>query len=99
MGNSGGKLADDRQTLHVRKRAIALLDPLAVGDVDGGTDVAEKFAVFGEARRALVEDPTVFAVMPAQPVFDLGWASCIERRVTDVEAMLAIIGMHALYPP
>src|SRR5262245_28038147 len=98
MGNRGGKLPDNGQTLHVRERAIALLYPLAVGDVDGGTDVTEKFTVLGKARRPLVEDPTVLAVVTAQPIFDFNRLSDVEGGVPNLDTVLTIIGMHPVEP-
>ena len=47
-----------------------LLGLLAVGDVDDGADVAEKFAVLAEARPRGAQRPAIDAVGAAQAVFD-----------------------------
>ena len=77
---------------------LLFLGAFAVGDVEDGADIAKEFTVLGKTRDALVVDPAILAVVPAQPIFDFEWLPHIERVVTDVEAMLAIVGMHAVYP-
>src|SRR6185503_5059259 len=73
-------------------------DRFAFGDVEHGADMAKKFAVLGKARTTLVQDPTVFAVMSAQTVFDLDRPSRSERGIPGLLAMLVVIEVHVLHP-
>jgi hypothetical protein len=78
MGNGGRKFANQYKTLHMRKVRVVCFGLLAFGDVYARSDKAAKFAVRIVARDAPVLNPAVFAVVPAQPVFDFKRAPRIE---------------------
>jgi hypothetical protein len=67
-------------------------------DVDAGAGVADEHAVARMARHAAVEHPAVFAVAPAQPVFDLEGLAQVEGAHAGVEPAGEILRVHAARP-
>ncbi len=80
------------------RRFQTLLGPLALGDVETGTDEAQKSAVGRKARNAGIEHPAVFAVEAAQPVFHLKRLARVDRRAVSAKAALAVFGMKTFDP-
>ena len=75
-----------------------LLGVPAVGDVDAGADVALEPAVPAEARDAVVEEPPVLAVVPAQAVLHRELPPRVEGRLVDLQETRAVVGVDDLRP-
>ena len=78
--------------------AQRLLGAPALGDVDGAADIAEELAVGGEAWRARIVHPTVFAVGAPQPVFHPERVAPVEMRHVGFQAARKVVGVHAVAP-
>src|SRR5262245_47616729 len=98
MGNGRAELSHDNQPLRMRKLAVVLFGLLPVRDVSGGADIADEIAIRRMARHALLQNPMIAAVVPAQPVFDLEPLPGIECGLISLVAVLCILRMHALQP-
>src|SRR6185295_10891662 len=75
------------------------LGPLSVRHIDRRIDVARDPAAETAPGHAGIEDPAVFAVLPAQPVLDARREAFTEGPMVGVEYPPAVIGMHAVAPP
>ena len=98
MGNCRAQLSHDNEPLRMRKLAIVLFELLPVRDVDGGADIADEIAIRRMAWHALLQNPMIVAVVPAQPVFDLEPLPGIECGLIGFAAVLRVLRMHALQP-
>src|SRR5262249_45092425 len=63
-------------------------------DIDGGTNIARKYAIRCEPRDALVDNPSVLAIRAAEPVFHLKWLPRIEGPGVCSKAFLQIVRMN-----
>jgi hypothetical protein len=67
-------------------------------DVEGRADIAGKRTVGIEHRRRTVQDPPVFAVMPAQPIVHHERFTAVEGARVRLQATLQIRGVYTLCP-
>jgi len=70
----------------------------SVGDIQTGTDVAQKFAFGGVTGMSLIVNPTVFAVETTQVIFQGKRPTIIDRLLVSFQAILEIVRMYASGP-
>ena len=71
---------------------------LQIRDVNRRADVAFKAAILEKPRRAGVEDPSILAVVPAEPILHPEGFTPIERVAIGLETARQIPGMHGVRP-
>src|ERR1041384_7855512 len=106
MAVPAGDPADLLEVLNLRKRLLPPLQRcrqlgfrlLYRSNIDAGADIALKAAVLGLAGRAIVEDPAVLAVSPAQPVFHAERCAPVEMRGVDFKAAVEVLRVDAFGP-
>ena len=67
-------------------------------DVEGRADIAGERTVGIEHRRRVVQDPPVFAVMPAKPIFHHERFTAVEGASVRLQATLQICSVYTLCP-
>ena len=82
-----------RQLLRCRFQGLHLIN------VYRRADVAVEHVVRGEVRRAIRVDPSIRAVMTAEPVLVSKRLPCLKCRLERGEGSRAILGEHRLRPP
>jgi hypothetical protein len=66
--------------------------------IDATADVALEVLALVKKRRAAIEDPPVFPIMPLQPVFHLKWLPLPKGVQVSGKAALEIVTMNTLCP-
>jgi hypothetical protein len=74
------------------------LELLSLVDVDRAADVADRRALGVETRHAVVEQPAVGAVVPAQPIVERERRARFEAGGADAETAVEILGMDRTRP-
>src|SRR4029077_1854024 len=70
----------------------------ALCDISTAADVTNEGAICFKARRAGIEQPTVFTIFPAQAILDREWFPFAKRSPANIEAMRQILGVNSLQP-
>src|SRR5260221_14366011 len=72
---------------------------LALGDVNARTDVPEKGAIGGKARRSNIQNPAIFAVTSSQAVFHRERLPCVKGVNIYFKTAIEVFAVNALRPP
>src|SRR5207344_3442266 len=70
----------------------------ALGDVDARSDIAGQRAIQRQQRHARIEYPSVLAIVPPEPVFQLERLAPSERRTQNLEPLRQIVSMDRVTP-
>src|SRR5450432_3098870 len=68
-------------------------------DVNARTNVAEKRAISGEARRPCVQNPAIFPVASAQAVFSGEWLPRVKGICIDCKTSVEVVAVNTIGPP
>ena len=94
--------ANAREPLRFRQLRLLpaqrFFGPLALGDVHDRSDVAGQRAVRRQQRDAAIENPSILAVVPPEPVLECERLMRFERRVENLEAPRKVVRMNRLAP-
>src|ERR1700677_1673113 len=71
---------------------------LTIGKIDTASNVTNKRAFIVQPRHSDVEKPSIFSVVPSEPVLQSELLTQIKRLCVGVEASLQILGVNALRP-
>src|SRR5207245_10450294 len=76
----------------------AFLRLLAVEDVKARTDVPQKGAIGGKARRSNIQTPAIFTVTSSQAIFHREGSPCIKGVNIDFKTAVEVFAVNALCP-
>src|SRR4051812_4709031 len=80
-------------------RLESLLGVPSAGDVEARTDITRECAVRTAKGNAMVEHPSILAVMAQEPVIHLEGLAPVKGAVVGIDTPLQVFGMHAFDPP
>src|SRR5262249_42091462 len=83
MRNSGSHQAEALKLLRGEQSVVGLLE---IGYIGARSDIAGEEAIRGGSWYATIEHPTIFSIVPSQPVFDLKAPAGVERRAVGCTA-------------
>src|SRR5690349_2149931 len=96
VSDTAGQLPDGLRALGAHQ---ALLELPAVGDVGGGSDVAQEGAVRAEARHAFVQQPAVLSVMTLDAALEPDRPPAGDRKAELLQIAVPVLGVDAIRPP
>jgi hypothetical protein len=76
----------------------SLFRPPAIGNVDTYPDVANERAILIKPRHSKVENPSIFSVVPSEPILRSELFLTIERLHVCIRASTRVLGVDPLRP-